>query len=49
MKRRIASTLAILFASLALPAAGAPSSGPHRMALPAPALRLDGDSLEVPM
>jgi hypothetical protein len=49
MKRRIASTLAILFAWLALPAAGAPSSGPHRMALPAPALRLDGDSLEVPM
>jgi hypothetical protein len=53
MKRRIASTLAILFASLALPAAlpaaDAPSPGPHRMALPAPTLRLDGDSLVVPM
>jgi hypothetical protein len=55
MKRRLAYTLALLFVMvwLALPAtlraADAPAPGPHRLALPAPTLRLDGDSLAVPM
>jgi hypothetical protein len=49
MKRRIASTLALLCVLVALPTADAPAQEPHRMSLPASILKLDGDSLAVPM